>query len=130
MFQGAGFGGGGIASATQEALDTQFFGSPHNGIIYTAPQYSDHVPVSVLFNDKFDEKLISTSLVLNGKDTKNAQPHKKQQSISTFFTTRPSSNLSSTSSSSGSKRTVNGNGQNSNKKSTKGTLFSHFGNKK
>ena len=131
MFQGAGFGGGGIASATQEALDTQFIGSPHTGIIYTAPQYSDHVPVSVLFNEQFDEKLISTSLILNGKDTKNAQPHKKQQSISTFFTNRPSSNhLSSASSSSGSKRSVNGNVQNSNKKSTKGTLFSHFGNKK
>lgn len=129
MFQGAGFGGGGIASATQEALDTQFIGSPHTGIIYTAPQYSDHVPVSVLFNEQFDEKLISTSLILNGKDTKNAQPHKKQQSISTFFSNQ-SSSLSSASSSSGSKRRVNGNVQNSNKKSTKGTLFSHFGNKK
>ena len=129
MFQGAGFAGGGIASATQEALNTQFMGMQHTGIIYTAPQYSDHVPVSLLLNKKFDEKCISMSLVLNGKEAKNAQPHKKQQSISNFFTATRSSSTDS-SASVRSKRKVDGDVQRSNKKSTKGTLFSHFGSKK
>jgi len=131
MFQGAGFAGGGIATATQEALGTQFMGSPHTGIIYTAPQYSDHVPVSLLLNKKFDEKYVSMQLVLNDKETKNAQPHKKQQSISNFFTaSRTSSTASSASARSGSKHKIDCDVQQSNKKSTKGTLFSHFESKR
>lgn len=39
QFRGAGYEGGGIADATQQALATQF-GDIHTGIIYTAPQYS------------------------------------------------------------------------------------------
>jgi len=93
LFQGASFEGGGIAPATPKALETQF-GEPHTGIIYTAPQYSDHVAVSLLLNERFDRLYVSSSLVLNGKETKLAQPHKKQQSISSFFSCS-SSNMSS-----------------------------------
>lgn len=112
-FQGASFLGGGIASASQSTLDTQF-GAPHSGIVYTPPTYSDHVGVSLLLNetcsdnqknkeenepnceeknDKVDtldlkiNQLLEKALSLNEKDpkTKKAQPFKAQQSIKSFF---------------------------------------------
>ena len=128
QFQGAAFSGGGIASATRHALETQF-GSAHTGIIYTAPQYSDHVPVSLLLNERFDETMMSTSLILNGKETKQAQPHKAQKSIASFFAA-PSNRASSSSSSasSTSKRKAVSDTKTSDKK--KGTIMSHFGKKK
>mmetsp|Transcript_11713 Transcript_11713/g.21909 ORF Transcript_11713/g.21909 Transcript_11713/m.21909 type:complete len:612 (-) Transcript_11713:159-1994(-) len=129
LFQGAGFEGGGIAPATQRALDTQF-GENHTGIIYTAPQYSDHVAISLLLNEKFDKAHISRSLVIrNGKDTKLAQPHKMQQSISAFFFSSTSRSTVNVNSSAGlttlTKRKDISKSQNVNKKS-KGSIMEHF----
>ncbi len=127
-FQGASFEGGGIASATAKALETQF-GDPHTGIIYTAPQYSDHVAISLLLNANFDS-FCSTSLTLDVKaiSTKKAQPHKAQKSISSFFT--PSSSSSSSAKSStkrGKPIGTNGSKAASSKAKKPKTLFSHFG---
>lgn len=127
LFQGASFEGGGIATATQRALETQF-GENHTGIIYTAPQYSDHVAVSLLLNKKFDDAYISRSLVLKtGKETKLAQPHKMQQSISAFFSCSSGSVKSSVVTSLA-KRKDASKSQNLNKKS-KGTIVEHFSRK-
>lgn len=129
LFQGASFQGGGLEQATGEALETQF-GSAHTGIIYTAPQYSDHVAVSLFLNEKFDV-FMPSSLILNGKETKQAQPHKAQKSISSFFgASRSSSGSSSlTINSSSSKRKSISQFQNSKKKQG-GTIMSHFAKKK
>mmetsp|Transcript_13031 Transcript_13031/g.18244 ORF Transcript_13031/g.18244 Transcript_13031/m.18244 type:complete len:578 (+) Transcript_13031:34-1767(+) len=129
LFQGASFEGGGIATATKRALDTQF-GNAHTGIIYTPPQYSDHVAVSLLLNEEFNS-LISSSLVLNGKDTKQAQPHKTQKSISSFFMANksPSGKCSTAiTNTPSSKRKLTGNVEKSNKK--RGTIMCHFSKKK
>lgn len=81
-FKPVSFAGEGIQEATQDALDTQF-GSPHTGIIYTPPSFSDHVGVSLLL----DEACCQRDLNLKERDTatQKSQPHKKQQSITSFF---------------------------------------------
>ena len=55
---------------------------PHTGIIYTPPDFSDHVAVAILIKrpSGFQEMTIS-----DDKDTKDSQPHKKQTSITSFF---------------------------------------------
>lgn len=122
QFEGASYGGGGIANATMRALETQF-GESHTGMIYTPPSYSDHIAVSLKMNQQF-ERYFDTSLVLKG-NTKQCQPHKTQKSISSFFG-KSSSNLKSSNSSgpSSSKRKVE-TGTVSSKKN-KGTLLAHF----
>lgn len=123
QFQGAGFGGGGIANGTVRALETQF-GECHSGMIYTPPSYSDHIAVSLQFHKRF-EPHFSKSLSLNSKDTntKKSQPQKTQQSISSFFST--STNAVPKSSNASSKRPLNKTLDASTKK-PKGTLFAHF----
>jgi hypothetical protein len=81
-FQKVPFEGGGIVMPSQEALDTQF-GDKHTGIIYTPPSFSDHVAVSVLLEDSCCDR----TLELDEKDslTREAQPHKRQTSIDSFF---------------------------------------------
>jgi hypothetical protein len=93
-FQGASFQGGGIAPATQKALDTQFMGTPHTGIIYTPPSFSDHVAVSLLLKND----IVHTPLVLDESDaqTRKAQPHKAQRSVAAFFGTKTKSNNTTT----------------------------------
>jgi hypothetical protein len=85
-FSAPSFGGGGIATAESDALDTQF-GPRSTGIIYTPPSYSDHVATSLLLNEDGAQKYFRTDLTLETKDssTKKSQPHKVQQSISSFF---------------------------------------------
>lgn len=81
-FQPVSFQGGGIAEASQSTLDSQF-GTPHTGMIYTPPSFSDHIAVSLLLSDDCR----SPDLVLNESDaaTRKAQPHKTQKSIKSFF---------------------------------------------
>jgi len=90
-FKGSSFEGGGIALASQHALDTQFGGAAHTGVIYTPPSYSDHIATSLLLNDLF----VEPSLHLDETDaaTKRAQPHKKQKSIASFFGKKPAGGL-------------------------------------
>lgn len=84
LFVGGTYAGGGIAVPTQCALNTQF-GSPHTGMIYTPPTYSDHIAISLLMNNSFCDTL--GQLTLNEKDaaTKKSQPHKKQRSMTAFL---------------------------------------------
>lgn len=83
LFQPASFEGGGIVNTpvTKPILDTQF-GSPHTGMIYTPPSYSDHIAVSLCL--KHD--LIPDNIQLDTSDaaTRKAQPQKKQQSLAMF----------------------------------------------
>ena len=81
-FQPVSFEGGGIVEARKAVLDTQF-GTPHTGMIYTPPSFSDHIAVSLLLEDSCCAK----DLVLNQSDsaTRKAQPHKAQKSIQSFF---------------------------------------------
>lgn len=103
LFEPGSFAGGGIAIATKRALDTQF-GLAHTGMIYTPPSYSDHIAVSLLMKESFRE-LIGTLDLLNDAPTRNAQPHKKQRSISSFFvSSSSSSNVSTKSATSREKR--------------------------
>ncbi len=128
LFQGASFQGGGIGQASDEALETQF-GCAHTGIIYTAPQYSDHVAVSLLLNDNFDQYL-SSSLSLNGKETKQAQPHKAQTKISSFFSSSNRSSSTSSNSSLSKRKSSHLPQKKSKKKPAGGTIMSHFVKKK
>jgi hypothetical protein len=95
QFQGASFDGGGIAAASSKALETQYFGEAHTGIIYTAPSYSDHVAVSLKLNEEWDCKYMNRTLQLDYKnvDVKKTQPHKSQKSISSFFGQKASSTV-------------------------------------
>lgn len=96
-FQPVSFEGGGIVEARKSVLDTQF-GTPHTGMIYTPPSFSDHIAVSLLLEDS----CCANDLVLNQSDsaTRKAQPHKAQKSIQSFFsaaktqTTRPTDQTS------------------------------------
>lgn len=103
-FQPVSFEGGGIAEVSRETLNTQF-GPQHTGMIYTPPSYSDHIAVSLLLGDDNDkavgkqsQQTLETvapawrdgswgSILLDERDpaTRKAQPHKSQQSISSFF---------------------------------------------
>ncbi|EJK60164.1 hypothetical protein THAOC_19533 [Thalassiosira oceanica] len=90
LFEGGGYGGGGIATATRRALDSQFLGGPHTGIVYTPPSYSDHVAISLLMREGFGGEYCRTAgggaLELGtDPETKKAQPHKRQRSIASFF---------------------------------------------
>jgi exodeoxyribonuclease III len=80
------FVGGGIVEASQTTLDRQF-GPPHTGMIYTPPSFSDHIAVSVLLDDAIDEQCASCKLGLQANDTavREAQPHKRQQTIKDIF---------------------------------------------
>lgn len=96
-FQPVSFEGGGIMESTQDILDTQF-GTPHTGMIYTPPSFSDHIGVSLLL----DDGCCSSDLKLNEQNasTRKSQPHKAQRSISSFFsasTNNHKQQLSSTS---------------------------------
>ena len=81
-FKPVSFEGEGIVTPSQDSLDTQF-GTPHTGIVYTPPSFSDHVGVSLLV----DDATCPRDLTLNEQDsaTRKAQPHKAQTSIASFF---------------------------------------------
>ena len=111
LFKSGSFAGGGIASATRRALDTQFVGVPHSGMIYTPPSYSDHIAVSLLLKDDItlNHHTIDSSNkleLMNDASTRKAQPHKRQRSISSFFSSGGTSTAASTSFSSMASSTV------------------------
>mmetsp|Transcript_10636 Transcript_10636/g.25600 ORF Transcript_10636/g.25600 Transcript_10636/m.25600 type:complete len:583 (-) Transcript_10636:81-1829(-) len=82
MYRPVSFAGGGIMDASQTTLDTQF-GIPHTGHIYTPPSFSDHIAVSVLFDDSICSQ--NLELRANDKSTRASQPHKKVRSINSYF---------------------------------------------
>lgn len=99
-FEPVSFEGGGITDVSQRVLDTQF-GPPHTGMIYTPPSFSDHIAISLLLEK--DDLLLSNSaplvLLENDSKTRKAQPHKKQQTIASFFTAGITSKSANTASS-------------------------------
>ena len=122
MFEPPSFSGGGVAVATKRAMDTQF-GPAHSGMIYTPPSYSDHIAISLLMKSSFRDFVGQLSL---GSDssTKKSQPHKKQRSISSFFSAGASKSSSASiashsSSSAGEKRAISQEINDSKKKSSK-----------
>ena len=123
MFREAPMDGSGMQSAAEDAYQSHLRGhltytekdgkgNLHTGIIYTPPEYSDHVGVSLLLSDAIREPGL---LVLESdKATRDTQPHAKQQSIKNFFgagakTAKGGSSSSSCSSSSSSSSSSNGN---------------------
>ena len=84
LFVGGTYAGGGIATPTQSALNTQF-GQAHTGMIYTPPTYSDHIAISLLMNNSFGDTLGQLTLDEKDSATKKSQPHKKQRSIAAFL---------------------------------------------
>ena len=139
-FQQAPFDGGGMPRASDEAYNTHLrghhktvqdpWGHLHTGIIYTPPEYSDHVAVSLFLDDTI-KSTMSLPLKLRGdKATRAAQPHLKQQTISSFFGPPGSSSSSSSAKSTNTdvrvaKRSISDPGSDANKKS-KGALTNFF----
>lgn len=85
-FRPASFEGGGIPDAPTTAYETMFQAA-HTGILYTPPEASDHVAVSLLLQLQPDLQLKSDAA------TKMAQPHKRQSCITSFFKRRSSASL-------------------------------------
>ena len=93
LFQQAPTDGGGIPEAVTQAYEHQFTSSSGCNIVYTPPEYSDHVAVQcVLSDDGLDHNFITSKLVL-GKDTetKFCQPHIKQKMLTSYFSISTSS---------------------------------------
>jgi len=132
------FAGGGIADATKRALDTQFAGKAHSGMIYTPPSYSDHIAVSLLMKNSFGVECAGNGELSLGGDasTRKAQPHKKQRSVASFFSAAGSKSSSTSSGSvssslssscSGEKRAIISQDINNYKSSKKKSIHSYFG---
>ena len=66
----------------------QFY-EPHTGMVYTPPQFSDHIGVSHVL------RLVADTKADLGADaaTRKAQPHSQQKSIKSFFTKAPAGTL-------------------------------------
>merc|ERR1712224_314689 len=79
-FQPARLDGGGIPPAPTSAYE-QMYRKPHTGIIYTPPDASDHVAVSLSLICPLQRTLV----LRNDAPTKYAQPQKKQMSLTGFF---------------------------------------------
>jgi hypothetical protein len=76
------FHGGGIPDVPQPVLDTQFT-TPHTGMVYTPPSWSDHIAVSVVLDLQ-----VNNVVLKNDAATRQTQPHKKQTCITSFLTKR------------------------------------------
>ena len=86
-FQPVSFGGGGMSTGmSSEALESQF-GSAHTGMVYTPPIFSDHIGVSLLFNDDSCTVKGCQDLQVDPNDqcTRKATPHRLQKTIASFF---------------------------------------------
>jgi len=77
--------------------DSQFPEKPYTGLIYTPPSYSDHIPVSALFNDILRAPAADVgssegeqSGKVNDSQIRQTQPWLGQPSISAFFKSIPS----------------------------------------
>jgi exodeoxyribonuclease III len=125
------FEGEGIASVSRAILDTQFK-SPHTGMIYTPPSFSDHIGISMILTGMGTQEesiLLVTESNNNDtitKDTKRTQPHKMQRSIASFLTAkRPASTMGVIPVKRLKGRTTND--TNNNYKTKPKTILHHFG---
>lgn len=132
-FQAVPMTGGGLSDSPQWCYDHHWRRPPSTGLVYTPPQYSDHIAINLLFLQRaFDaaHSYIGANGGCNYKfdaKTRRAQPHAAQRSISSFFGAtsheggykkRPSSSLHATASSSKPSKSAN-----------KGSIQSFFGKK-
>jgi len=101
LFHMAPYDKSGIPDAPAEAYQFQFAGRS-TGILYTPPEFSDHVAISLLL---FRGEACggATYPLLLGKDaaTKRTQPHSSQSSITSFFSAKTVSSVVESSSQSG-----------------------------
>jgi len=136
QFRPVSYGGEGIASAPKRVLDTQFSGTPHTGMVYTPPSFSDHIGVSVALQEQdksgsnqhtseVDESNDAHAVVVSDdKETKRTQPHKTQRSIASFLTAkRPPEASTSTDNQ---KKRLKANSKNNVRRKPK-TILHHFG---
>jgi exonuclease III len=75
----SGFAGGGLGALSVEEYEAQFR-PPSTGIVYTPPQLSDHVGVSLLLTS-----LDLRENQLTGARTPKCQPHRSGKRITDFF---------------------------------------------
>lgn len=93
MFKAAGFGMQGIPDdAPAAAYEYQFISGCCTGIIYTPPDFSDHVAVSLLLSSRY--RATSALPLAQDSNTKSTQPHLRQASITSFFISKTASSLS------------------------------------
>jgi len=86
------FAGGGMQALEEDEYEAQFQTSASTGIVYTPPQLSDHVAVSLLLSGLPPPS--ATGGGLGGRQardpaTQRCQPHKSAKRITDFFTKRP-----------------------------------------
>jgi hypothetical protein len=88
MFIPAPMTGGGIPAAVPLAYEQQFLGPPHTGIIYTPPEFSDHVGISLCLSIAAcpqDFESLGKLVVTTDAETKFTQPFRQQRSITALF---------------------------------------------
>ena len=52
--------GGGLPDARREAYDHHLSRPPHTGMVYTPPQYSDHIAISLVIDRRAMEQVCRT----------------------------------------------------------------------
>lgn len=103
-------GGGGLPDGKPKDYSWHTTVPPHTGMVYTPPQWSDHIGVSFLMKDvvlptKEMQVLIKQKITKEQKKaTRKCQPHASVRSITSFFG-KPSSSKGSSSTSSSSSKT-------------------------
>ena len=112
--------GGGMAEASKAALLSQFDHTQNEGIVYTPPQYSDHLAVHATFDVPAGFFPVGDAARL--VDGGGTQPHRAQKTLFDAFKGKPS-NPSSSSSSSSSSRNPFATTSNLSKPSTKPNPF-------
>jgi exonuclease III len=80
------FAGGGLPQGTAADYETQFLREPHTGIIYTPPQFSDHVATSCVLQGISPSLLKRELQIAKDAETMATRPFAKQSSIASFFT--------------------------------------------
>ena len=93
-FHAAPFDGSGMQEAPTTVLDMQF-ADAHTGIVYTPPNYSDHVAVSLLLewgeDDAWRGPRAGSLALAADKATRACQPHRASRSVKDMFARHASS---------------------------------------
>eukprot|EP00928_Gymnodinium_smaydae_P027616 TRINITY_DN212_c1_g1_i3.p1 TRINITY_DN212_c1_g1~~TRINITY_DN212_c1_g1_i3.p1 ORF type:complete len:310 (+),score=61.36 TRINITY_DN212_c1_g1_i3:584-1513(+) len=86
----AAFIGGGLQRLEEDEYLAQFRANANSGILYTPPQLSDHVAVSLLIAQ---HQVSRTSVSSRDPLTQRCQPHRSAKRITDFFTRASSSSV-------------------------------------
>jgi exodeoxyribonuclease III len=138
-FQPAPFGGGGMPRASEEAYQVHLRGhlkgasgllggkgNLHTGIIYTPPEYSDHVGVSLLLDDSIKAGMSLPLALKEDKETKATQPHQAQKTMLSFFGAAAAKPASSGAGAGSAKRPFSATATSSSSTKSKGTIAGFF----